>query len=91
MYKIGMSKLRLKLRLNTSTVCEMCDLGDNETVEFFLLYCNKYNNIRQSFIENLRKVNIYLNHMDDKSKLNFLFNSENQASLVSKLSVSLCQ
>ena len=60
----------------------MCDSGDNETVEHFLLYCNKYNNIRQSFIENLRKVNIYLNHMDDKSKLNFILNSENQASLI---------
>ena len=60
----------------------MCDLGDNETVEHFLLYWNKYNNIRQSFIENLRKVDIYLNHMDDKLKLNFILNSENQASLI---------
>ena len=67
-----MSKLNyyIGLRLDTSTVCDISDLGDNETGEHFLLglYCNKYNNIRQSFIENLRKVNKYLNHMDDKNR-----------------------
>ena len=52
----------------------MCDLGENETVERFLLNCKKYNDIRQSFIENLRKVNTYLNHN--------ILNSENQASLI---------
>ena len=30
----------------------------------------------------LRKVIIYLNHMDDQWKLNFILNSENQASLI---------
>ena len=65
-----MSKLNyyIGLRLNTLTICDISDLGDNETVEHFLLYCNKYNNIRLSFIENLRKVNKYLNYMDDKNR-----------------------
>ena len=57
-FLIGMSKLNyyrpIGLRLNTSTRCDMCDLGENETVEHFLLNCNKY----KSFNENLRKVNI---------------------------------
>ena len=35
-----MSKLNyyIGLRLNTSTVCDMCDLGENENAEHFLLY-----------------------------------------------------
>ena len=55
-FLIGMSKLNyyIGLRLNTSTVCDMCDLGENETVEHFLFNCNKY----KSFNENFRKVNI---------------------------------
>ena len=83
-FRIGMSKLNyyIGLRLDTSTVCDMCDLGEDGTVEHFLLYCNKYSNIRQSFIENLKKVNVYLNHMDDNSKLYFILNIENQALLI---------
>ena len=38
-FRIGMSKLNyyIGLRLDTSTVCDMCDLGEDETVEHFLL------------------------------------------------------
>ena len=83
-FRIGNSKLNyyIGLRLDTSTVCDMCDLVEDETVEHFLLYCNKYSNIRQSFIENLKKVNVYLNHMDYNSKLYFILNIENQALLI---------
>ena len=78
----NLASCRQAFRLDTSTVCDMCDLGEDENVEHFLLYCNKYSNIRQSFIENLKKVNVYLNHMDDNSKLYFILNIENQALLI---------
>ena len=40
--------------------------------------------------ESLRKGNIYLNLMDDKSKLYFIINSENQSSLICNY-IAICK
>eukprot|EP01083_Nonionella_stella_P187437 688723_1 len=49
--------------------CRQCMTGDEESVTHFLLYCNKYNDLRENYMEKLRGILEIHNddHKDDNS------------------------
>ena len=74
--RIGNNKLNYYYKgtkFNSSKLYSGCDLNTEETVKHIILYCSKYSNYRNSFVNSLSN-DIPLYSFDENKKLNFIRN-----------------
>ena len=69
--RIGNNKLNYYTgtKFNSSKLCSGCDLNTDETVKHIFLYCSKYSNYRNSFVNSLSS-DIPWYSFDENKKLN---------------------
>ena len=75
--RIGNNKLNYYTKFNSSKLCSSCDLNTEETVKHIILYCSKYSNYRNSFVNSLSS-DIPWYSFDENKKLNFILNVNEQ-------------
>ena len=77
--RVGNNKLNFYTgtKFNSSKLCSGCDLNTEERVKHIILYCSKYSNYRNSFVNSLSS-DIPWYSFDENKKLNFILNVNEQ-------------
>lgn len=71
-------------------LCSLCHKREIETESQFLLYCDKYKDLREFFFEKINHIYPGFIHLPDPQKLSYLCGEKSQCALIAAKYVKSC-
>ena len=71
-------------------LCSLCHQGEVETESHFLLYCDKYKDLREVFFEKINHIYPEFIHLPDLQKLSYLCGEKSQCAVIAAKYVQSC-